>query len=156
MIIFYQFRSYRLNLFYTQSILECINSAQCGNGEMCAANRTCAGKYMSRKLYGSSAKHYLLQRQFSIFNIWASCLFRPPLFDVQFLAVPPPPEARDPCGEFQPRILNDTTGTILSPNCPANYTGDQDCNWLLQTDETHAIQITIESFTTEAGWVPNI
>ena len=73
-----------------------------------------------------------------------------PLIPGQFLLVPPLPNEIDPCGVFQPRILNDTTGSVVSPNFPANYPDNQDCSWLLLTDETHTIQITVENFTTQA------
>ena len=84
------------------------------------------------------------------FDIWANCSFRVPLIVTQLLLVAPLPNERDPCGVFQPRILNDTTGSFVSPGFPAHYPDNQDCSWLLLTDETHAIQITVENFTTQA------
>ena len=67
----------------------------------------------------------------------------------KLLLVRPLPNERDPCGVFQPRILNDTKGSLVSPNFPADYPVNQDCTWLLLADEAHAIQITIEFFTTQ-------
>ena len=89
-------------------------------------------------------------------DILAYIIFRLVIYRNYFLSVQlffpapaPPPHLRDPCGWHQPRILNDSTGSILSPNFPSNYVDNHDCTWLVQADETHAIQITIESFITQ-------
>ena len=71
-------------------------------------------------------------------------------FLFKLLLVRPLLNERDPCGVFQPRILNETTGSAVSTNFPANYPDNQDCSWLILTDETHVIQIAVENFTTEA------
>lgn len=40
-------------------------------------------------------------------------------------------------------------GKITSPNYPKNYDSNGDCEWLLTTDETHTLTITIEDVDLE-------
>ena len=48
--------------------------------------------------------------------------------------------------------LNDSAGTILSPNYPDNYPNMKDCTWLIAADDpTQLIKLTFNAFSTEGG-----
>lgn len=40
-------------------------------------------------------------------------------------------------------------GFLLSPNYPANYERNTDCEWIIQVDHTHSVELEILDFDLE-------
>ena len=48
-------------------------------------------------------------------------------------------------------IENQRTGEVLSPNYPAPYDNDADCQWHITVDVGFVIQLTFHEFDVEDG-----
>ena len=58
----------------------------------------------------------------------------------------------DPCGNSRPMVFkHKITGEVLSPNYPAQYPNNADCQWRIIVDAGFVVQLNFLEFDVEDG-----